>query len=163
YHDHVYHAEPIRTIVKTGLDAGLDFYALTEQEALFERQVWNFGGEAFAFRRELAVAKDGIRRRNAAVGLMERQLQCPITEHRVELPDGSTVTPGAAIEEARGLLADLLGFRHVAQKTAMLRDRVELEAGARVDWTSIDKMYDLVIGGTESYLQTLTRNLDELL
>jgi hypothetical protein len=163
YRDHIYDAEPTRRIFSTGLAAGLDFYALTEQEALFERRVWNFGGAIWAFRKALAGDPNGSRRREAAVEMVETLLTAAIHERVVALPDGSTLGPGAAIEEGRGILVNLLGFRHVAQKTAMLRDRVELEAGGRVDWASIDRMYDLVVGGTDSYLETVTRNLDELL
>ena len=163
YRDHAYDAEPVRRIINAGIEAGLDFYALTEQEAIFERHVWNFGGAIWAFRKVLAGASDGSRRREAAVELVEALLTAAIHEGNLALPDGSTLDPGSAIEEARAVLVNLLGFRHIAQKTAMLRDRVELEAGGRVDWSSIDRMYELVIGGTESYLETVTRNLDELL
>lgn len=57
YRDHAYDAEPVRRIINAGIGAGLDFYALTEQEAVFERRVWNLGGAIWAFRKVLAGAK----------------------------------------------------------------------------------------------------------
>jgi len=132
-------------------------------EGRLHRLFWNYADAITSFRRVRAMSADAELRRGVTVSLVETFISASIYDEIVDFPDGTFANRNELLAQARSLLAEIVGFRDVAIEASILSDRVEFEAGGEIDWAGIDAAYELVIGGVDRYLDTIVRNLDELL
>ena len=134
-----------------------------EAEANLHNYLWNFAEAILGYRKIRVATTNGNQRREITIALVSNLLTVAIYCSDLKFPDGTIVNKDEIIAEARSLLAELEGFKHGSRAISILRDRVEYEAGVEIDWASIDAAFNVVIGGVDSYLDTVVHNLDELL
>lgn len=139
-----------------------DNHALSAEEGRYQRYVWNYPAAIVALRYVVAAAPRGRQRREAAADLVEVLLTASKHCEQIEFDDGSTAGGASLVAEARTLLSELLGFRHVSREGGMLRDWADLEAGVSLDWRALDEAFHRVVGDVDAYATTLVGNLDEL-
>jgi hypothetical protein len=133
------------------------------EKALLYRLVWDYANAITYFRRVRTMSADGELRRQVTVNLIETLLSASIHKDVLQFSDGINAISSELVSEAQSLLPEIVEFRNVAMEASVLRDRVHFEAGTAIDWSAIDSAYELVIGGVDRYLDTVLRNLDELL
>jgi hypothetical protein len=163
YSNHVMDASPVLHHINAAKILWPDNNALWVEEGRFQRYVWNYPKAIVALRHVVATAPSGYQRREAAADLVEVLLTAGAHCERVEFDHGLTADRASLAAEARILLSDLIGFKHVSREVAMLRDRADLEAGVPLDWRAIDAAFHTVVGDVDAYVRTLVGNLDELL
>lgn len=161
YGSHVLNADAVLGHLNAAKKLWPDSHALLAEEGRFRRYVWDYPGAIVALRRVVTTAPMGRVRREAAVDLVEVLLTATAHCERVEFDDGAVADGRSLVAEARVLLGELLGFRNVSREVAILRDRVDLEAGIALDWGTIDDAFQAVVG--DAFTTTLIGNLDELL
>lgn len=137
-------------------------YAVLKEEGRFQRYIWNYPSAIVAFRRVVSTAPSGSERREAMVDLVEVLLTAAAHCEYVQFVDGTIADGASLVAEARTLLTELLGFRHISREVAMLRDRADLEAGISPDWPAIDEAFHVVVGDVDAYATTVVTNLDAL-
>lgn len=137
-------------------------YTILKEEGRFWRYVWNYVPAIVSFRQVVSTAPSGAVRREAMVDLVEALLTAAIHNDTVVLADGSIADSTSFVAEARTLLTELAGFRHISREVAMLRDRADLEAGIPLDWQAIDDAFHAVVGDIDAYPATIVDNLDDL-
>jgi hypothetical protein len=161
--DHQFHMSVVLQILQAASAIWPRDAVIVEEEARLHRLVWNYAEAIRSFRRVRTMAGNGEQRREVTAALIETLLSASIHNDVIQFADGISVSSSELIEEAQALLPEVIEFRNVSMEASVLRDRVEFEAGGDIDWSAIDSAYEMVIGGVDAYLETIVRNLDELL
>jgi len=160
--DHQFDKQAVLNILVTASAIWPNDPVIVEEEGRIHRLVWDYPEAIISFRRVRTMTAHGPQRREVTTALIETLLSASIHHPRLIFPNGSTCTPADLITEAQLLLPEVLGFRNVALEASVLRDRVEFEADAYVDWSAIDSAYTAVIGGPDKYLDTVIGHSSEL-
>jgi hypothetical protein len=163
YSNHVLNGEAVLRHLRAANSLWPDSHALLAEEGRFQRYVWNYPGAIAALRCLIAGVPRGRQRLEAAADLLEVLLTAATHCDRITFADGAVADRAALIAEARTLLTDLLGFKHVSREVSILRDRVDLESGLPVDWSAVDEAFQTVVGDVDPYTTTLVDHLDDLL
>lgn len=162
YSDHVCDAGPVLAHFRAAESVWPDSHTLLAEVANFHRYTWSYPEAITTYRQVLRGAPGGSLRREATVRLAETLLTAATHCEELTPPDGTRLTADELVTEARGLLADVAGYRRAASESAMLRDRADLEADQPIDWQAIDEVYRLVVGDVDRYLETLVENVDAI-
>jgi tetratricopeptide (TPR) repeat protein len=159
---HNFNVPAVMTILQAASSRWPHDPLIVAEEGRLQRLVWNYA-EAITSLRRVRLMSSGKLRREETVILIETLLSASIHIDVLHFSDGTTTSASDLVKEAQALLTDVVEFRSVAMEASVLRDRVEFEAGGEIDWSAIDSAYEMVIGGVDRYLDTIVRNLDELL
>jgi hypothetical protein len=126
--------------------------------AEYQRYIWDLGDAVAGFRAVAASATNGDLRREAEVALARALYTAAVySKHQ------SDETREAELREAHRVAEGLMGAFDHADDIAVLKDRIALELGEKVDWSTLDEIHGRVVGCCiGSYPSTLFSEYDTL-
>jgi len=127
------------------------------------RHIWEFDEAISQFRNIVNITSDGEQRRRVQAKLAEALLITAIYYDDIDFTYEIKSTPEQLISEADENVSEISGFRKVSEESSYLYDRVQLElTEGEVDWKEIERTYNLIVGGTGLYYETLSSNIQTL-
>jgi hypothetical protein len=137
-------------VIENGMSLFPNSHILLFKRAEFLRYVWKTNEAIQGFRQVLLSASSGDLRRRAAVSLA-RTLHMTAVHMNEQDASADEHSREALLREAREIVEPLIGNPDVADEAAILMDHINLELGERVDWTSLQSVYERVVGGLDGF------------
>lgn len=147
----------VLTVLDDGLKRWPGNHMLLFERADYLRYVWDLEEALEGFRKAQITSTDRDLRQRAAICLV-RTLHAAIV-HR---EDAGLFQRAEWVNEAKQTLDRLSENVRYAQEAAVLRDHVALEAGDSVDWSSLEDVYDRIVGTIGGFPTTLLANYDHI-
>jgi len=158
-----YNMDDVNNIYVDALKKWPESLFLKECYSEYLRHIWEFGESISRFRDIKTITSDGEQRRRVQAKLAEALLITATYYDDINLTDEIDKSPEELIREAENNVSEISGFRKVSEEASYLSDRIQLELPeGSVDWEEIEKTYDLIVGGTGLYYETLSSNISDL-
>ncbi|WP_417449568.1 hypothetical protein [Kordiimonas sp.] len=125
------------------------------QRARYHSYIWNTESAIQDFREVRMKSLNGEIRREAAANLAQQLYTSAVYRPSVETEESIEF-----LREAKSVVEDLSGSFYEAEDVAILGDQIALELDNSVDWVSVAKLHEKIVGTVEGFPNTLLENFD---
>ncbi|HYE43505.1 MAG TPA: hypothetical protein VEA15_08945, partial [Caulobacteraceae bacterium] len=143
-------------VIDEGLARWPGSHILQFAKAEYQRYTWRHEAAIVGFRSVMGAATSGDLRRRAAAALAR-------TLHIVAANLEEEETRTALLREAQALATELVRSDEDPQSIAILRDHIAFELGEEVDWSSLEDVFERVIGRIDGIRNILFGDFDDVL
>jgi hypothetical protein len=155
--------EPVIKIFERGLQLWPGNEYLSFELACFYRYVWMFSSAIDLFRKLRDTVTNGELRRQVSIALAECLYNLGANHAALaEIGRQPEIDRLDALNEAKDIVASLLGHSEIASEVAMLRDHIALELGEEVNWDEVDRLFELLVREVNGFPNAMIQNIDEL-